>query len=393
MKRILYISSACGENEYKEIYKDCQHFPAQQGQKFNKLMAEGFVQNGYEVDLLSSRPIIGMKKQRYKDKIDVEKGVKYNYLKFLNYRFIRNFSLRKSAKKFVKNWCKQNPNGLMFFDILTPIYASVALKICKKYKIKVVGIVTDLPQDIKKKKFNIIESYYVKQYLNNIKQCDNYVFLADQMKEKIDVTNKPYIVIEGLCDSSIKLDKTKITRENTILYTGSIHKRYGIKMLIDAFSKINNHNWKLKICGIGDMESELKNISHENIEYLGSIPNQEACELQKKVKLLINPRPTNEDFVKYSFPSKNIEYMTSGTPMLTTVLPSMPKEYYDYVYLLKNESVDGFAKTISEIIQKPDDELEKMGENAQKFILINKNNKVQTKKIIEFLNNKKGLTT
>ena len=27
-------------------------------------------------------------------------------------------------------------------------------------------------------------------------------------------------------------DKTKITRENTILYTGSIHKRYGIKMLI-----------------------------------------------------------------------------------------------------------------------------------------------------------------
>ncbi len=385
MKNVLYVSSVCSENEYKEIYKDSEYFPAQQGQKFNKLMAEGFVLNNLNVDVLSSRPITGMKKQTYLGTSDTEKGVKYNYLKFLNYRFIRSFSLRRSAKKFAKQWCRENPDGIMFFDILTPIYASIVLKTCKKHHIQVVGIVTDLPQDIKKKKFNIIENYYISQYLKNIKKCDLFVFLSDQMKEKIDVTNKSYVVIEGVCDSSIKLQEEKVEKENTILYTGSIHKRYGIKLLVDAFIQANIPNWELKICGTGDMEEDLKNLSNEKVVYLGSIPNEEACRLQRKAKLLVNPRPTNEDFVKYSFPSKNIEYMASGTPMLTTIIPSMPKDYYEYIYLIKDESVDGLCSDIKEITQKPDAELETMGEKAKKFILENKNNKQQTRKIIDFL--------
>lgn len=385
MKNILYVSSVCSDNEYRDLYKDSKYFPAQQGQKFNKLMAEGFVQNGHNVDVLSSRPIIGMKKQRYVGKTDTENGVKYNYLEFLNYRFIRNFSLKLSAKRFAKKWCKENPNGIMFFDVLTPSYASTVIKICKKNNIKVIGIVTDLPKDIRKNKYNIIENFYVKQYLKNIGRCDKYVFLSEQMKEKIDTSKKDYVVIEGLCDSKINYDEGSGVKENTILYTGSIHKRYGIKLLVDAFIMANIADWKLKICGIGDMEEELKNISHENIVYLGSISNQEACELQKKAKLLINPRPTQEDFVKYSFPSKNIEYMTSGTPVLTTVIPSMPKDYYDYVFLLENETVGGFCKDLKEIIQKSDSELEQMGLRAKKFILEKKNNKVQTKKILDFI--------
>ena len=211
------------------------------------------------------------------------------------------------------------------------------------------------------------------------------MFLSEQMKEKIDVTNKGYIVIEGLCDSNIKLQEQRIEKENTILYTGSIHKRYGIKLLVDAFIQADIPNWELKICGTGDMEEDLKNLSNEKVVYLGSIPNEEACHLQRKAKLLVNPRPTNEDFVKYSFPSKNIEYMASGTPMLTTIIPSMPKDYYEYIYLIKDESVDGLCSDIKEITQKPDTELEMMGEKAKKFILENKNNKQQTKKIIDFL--------
>ena len=63
--------------------------------------------------------------------------------------------------------------------------------------------------------------------------------------------------------------------------------------------------------------------------------------------LLINPRFSNEEYTKYSFPSKNMEYMASGTPILTTKLPGMPKEYYEYIYLFEEESIEGMKNKMS----------------------------------------------
>ena len=106
---------------------------------------------------------------------------------------------------------------------------------------------------------------------------------------------------------------------------------------------------------------------------------------QMQATLLVNPRPTKQQFTKYSFPSKNIEYMASGTPMLTTILPGMPKEYYDYVFLIKDESVNGLCEAISDVLALPTKEIELKGKIAKEFIMKNKNEKVQAKKILEFL--------
>ena len=71
------------------------------------------------------------------------------------------------------------------------------------------------------------------------------------------------------------------------------------------------------------------------VKYKGVAPNAVIVEEELKATLLVNPRPTGEEYTKYSFPSKNMEYMASGTPVLTTCLPGMPAEYNEYVYLLK----------------------------------------------------------
>lgn len=93
--------------------------------------------------------------------------------------------------------------------------------------------------------------------------------------------------------------------------------------------------------GMRDFEDELKNICkrHSNIKYFGVIPNDYVVNKELKATILINPRPTNEEYTKYSFSSKNMEYMVFGTPVLTTKLSGMPEEYYPYVYLFKDESI------------------------------------------------------
>jgi glycosyltransferase involved in cell wall biosynthesis len=82
-----------------------------------------------------------------------------------------------------------------------------------------------------------------------------------------------------------------------------------------------------------------------------------------------------------------MEYMASGTPVLTTVLPGMPKEYHPYVYLLEDETSDGIAAKLQEVLRASDLELFEKGIQARHFVLEEKNNVIQAQKILEMLKN------
>lgn len=104
-----------------------------------------------------------------------------------------------------------------------------------------------------------------------------------------------------------------------------------------------------------------------------------------KSTLLVNPRPITEAFTFYSFPSKNMEYMVSGRPLQTTALSGMPEEFYEYVYLFKEETISGFQSTLEEILSQPDIVLNNKGQNAKQWILKNKNNIIQTQRILDMV--------
>ena len=78
-----------------------------------------------------------------------------------------------------------------------------------------------------------------------------------------------------------------------------------------------------------------------------------------------------------------MEYMVSGTPVLTTKLPGMPKEYYDYIYLIKDESENGMRNSMIKVLNLPREELIEKGKKAKDFVLKYKNNNVQAKEIID----------
>ena len=119
--------------------------------------------------------------------------------------------------------------------------------------------------------------------------------------------------------------------------------------------------------------------------YMGMRDNDEIVAEEQKAALLVNPRPTAPEYTKYSFPSKNMEYMVSGTPTLTTKLPGMPKEYDKYVYLIEDETVEGVARVLKEIFSQPYEMRKRKAEAAREFVLKEKSNVVQAKKIMNFM--------
>src|SRR5699024_551254 len=116
------------------------------------------------------------------------------------------------------------------------------------------------------------------------------------------------------------------------------------------------------------------------------LPRKKILELQKTSTVLINPRPNNEEYTKYSFPSKIMEYMSSGRPMIAYKLDGMPEEYLKYFYpVTETQSGDGLYNTLRDVLSKTPDELDKKGSCAKEFVLTLKNKKTQTFKILDLL--------
>lgn len=218
---------------------------------------------------------------------------------------------------------------------------------------------------------------------------DYFILLSKHLKDKYPkVKLNKTVIVEGVYSPTQLPEKVdKKNRLPTVLYSGSLQEFTGIKNLINAFMTIDNPNLRLTICGSGFYTTYVEEMAllDDRISYRGNIDREEVLTLQQSAKLLVNPRQPNYELTKYSFPSKTMEYFASGTPVLMYKLPGIPDEYYEYCYTLDDLSVSALANRITEIINKSDFELQKMGGKAKEFILANKTSKIQVKRIIEFI--------
>ena len=101
--------------------------------------------------------------------------------------------------------------------------------------------------------------------------------------------------------------------------------RFGIRDLIAAFNEIDDKEFSLWICGFG-LDQPFVEVAAKNdsrIIYWGLVEQNRVFEMQQQATLLVNPRKGDAEFTKYSFPSKTMEYMASGTPTVMYKLPGL----------------------------------------------------------------------
>jgi len=255
---------------------------------------------------------------------------------------------------------------------------------------KIILIVPDLPEYM-----NSNNSYLKKQilYLQNLflnkiiyPKIDGFVLLTEGMNIKLKVNENKIIIIEGIFSDEIY--KKEVTKEEKfkILYTGTLAKRYGIINLVKQFHKIEGKDFELLICGAGDGEEEIIEYRNKDsrIKLLGQLPRKDILDLQRKASLLVNPRMP-EEFTKFSFPSKTMEYFASGTPVLMYRLEGIPAEYFNHCYTLELSDEDNLSKKIVSIKEKSIVERNKLGLMAQEFILNNKTEDKQVKKLFDYI--------
>ena len=380
------MSNLCLPQVYENLFEDKRYKSSEAVQKYHRIMAEGFALNGCEVISLG---VVPANKNVRKKFISLPKGelngVKYKHLRTINLPIIKQ--LLNAVGVYFNVLKYGNKESFVICDGLSYLASKAAVIACKLKRLKSVVIITDLPEFLVGR-----DNPAVQRYRKLFDQFSGYVLLTEEMAVKLGYKDRPYIVIEGQVDSleNREVLEAKQYDKKIVMYAGIVRKLYGLKILVEGFIKADLPNYELHIYGNGDYADEIDEISkhNNNVKHFPSQPNTTIVEKEKRAFLLVNPRPTNEEYTKYSFPSKNMEYMVSGTAVLTTNLPGMPSEYKQYVYLIEDETEDGVCKAFKKLSELSEEDIIGKGRLAREFVLTNKNNKKQTNRIIALITEK-----
>lgn len=388
--KIIYVSSLCTPEKFNSVFTDLKYAPGQQIQKYHTLLAEGFVANGADVETVSALQVTRKNYSgRYiKGASEIRNGVKYNYLPIINLPVIKRLVITVSAFFKTLALCKKDRDAVIIADVLNISVAAGARFALYFRKRKNVGIVTDLP-DLLSQRGKKFSAKINNALMNSFRY---YVFLTEKMSKVVKCRPGDYVVIEGQTDINMhnrEIDVKDKYDKKICIYAGTLQKRFGMDYLIEGFAKACVENAELRIYGSGSYLDDVKEYCKKfpSIKYMGVKPNAEIVEEELKASLLVNPRHSTGEYTEYSFPSKNLEYMVSGTPVLTTELAGMPDEYKDYVFLIKDETSDGIAQDFRDILSQTPEELHAFGVRAKEFVLREKNNVIAAKKIMELTSN------
>lgn len=360
---------------------------------FSKQFIDGFKQNGEKVIVISA-PFIGGFPINYRKayfsgkKYDDE----YNYVSFINIWGIRNIFRYISLKQYIRKKNLYKINKIVIYSVHTP-FAKLAKYIKKKNKnCKICLITPDLPEymNLREKKsiiYRLFKKYDCRLFYSRIKYFDFFSLVTKYQSIKVNYLNKPEVVIEAIadeCSINKKIqsnnNKNKIKK---IVYTGTLNKKFGIINLLEAFVLIEEKA-ELIICGGGDAkkEVELYANNYNNITYLGELRHDEVIIIQNQADILVNPRKNNEEYTKYSFPSKTLEYMRTGKPIICYKLDGIPDEYDKYLIYPNSDDIYSLAKTIESVIHYDEEKLISIQESICDF-LKEKSKQKATKKILK----------
>lgn len=318
-------------------------------------------------------------------------GAKDLNLGFSNVTLIKKLSKRRSLLKEIKKWAATNreKQKILFLYTLQSHYLDAAAMVKKRCPAAHVCLmVPDLPAftDIDKAGsllHRLFTAHRVHSTFRKLPIADSFVFLTKSMADYFQ-TKKPYTVIEGMVDPALDFPSAKKADAlRVVTYTGTFTKKYGIMELVNAFMQLSDDAYRLVLCGGGEAEPDLRRAAARDKRILlkGTLPREEALRLQRESTILVNPRGPEGEYTKYSFPSKLMEYMLSGRPVLCYRLPGIPAEYDAYLNYISGS----LAESIQALCRLSEDALSSAGARAKDFVLSQKTNVAQMQKAVDMM--------
>ncbi len=133
---------------------------------------------------------------------------------------------------------------------------------------------------------------------------------------------------------------------STVVYTGSVSTNAGADLLAQAFARIERADARLIVCGPGRSEA-LQDLARRDarVTIRGLVSEAELREVCASASVFVNPRLPSAPENINNFPSKLLEYLSYGRPIVSTWTPGLAPEYLE-VLRVSDDDPDVFAKAV-----------------------------------------------
>ena len=290
------------------------------------------------VSVISHRPLVkGMFKRTnsFEEDTVMEGKIRYYLTNIKTGKVYKAFQERKNIEKRALTAIEDfmSHDFIIITDVLRINLLRAAKKVAKKYNVKIVGMLTDNPMNLSH------GDQVLKQYIKKLgSSLDGYLALTDGLVNAYN-PNVPSYIFEGLVTEEYEGRKDPIF--DYFYFGGALYERYGVKTMVDAFHKSNIKN-KLVIAGTGPLDKYIEQMAESDyrILYLSQLSKDKNVAYLRNAIANINPRPLNEKQDRESVPSKLLEYLSIGTPVISTKYPKFYGLFKDDVTWIDGNDVE-----------------------------------------------------
>ncbi len=177
-----------------------------------------------------------------------------------------------------------------------------------------------------------------------------------------------------------------------VVFAGQLSELNGVQLLLDAMEHLDVPGLRVTVMGGGPYADDVRRdaLTDDRIEFLGLVSHEEVMRQYAGADLLLNLRRTEYQTTRYVFPSKVVECLATGVPLLSTRTGHVEKEFGDFVILLDEETPQSLARTIAFVAGLAPDARREFGRRAQEYVMKNKTWEAQVRKLGAYLDERRA---
>ncbi|CCH17326.1 glycosyltransferase family 4 protein [Micromonospora lupini] len=225
-------------------------------------------------------------------------------------------------------------------------------------------------------------------------RCSGVIALTPALADDF-APGRPRLVMEGIWAEPAAADRpASAGSTRDIVYAGGLSRAYGVDRLVEAFRGLPGDDLRLCLYGRGELAGWLREQAAVNQRIVPPelLPRAELLPRLRRAAVLVNPRPVDQDFVRWSFPSKIIEYLAAGVPVVSTRLPGIPPAYAPWLSYAEPDTPDGLRAAIGRLLDLPVAQARALGAGGARFVRETRNPTAQGSRMRDFLAGLTGQT-
>ena len=343
------------------------------------------------ISLLPIAPYPRSKVMRHRREVlKTENGIEVILPKFCNLPLIKQFSQSFAVYREAKKIVGANPQATILCYNLFPQIGLPMRWLKRKFPQSIATAIIADPPISPYITHNVISKTLRKLFdrttIKNISRCDRFIVVNKKVSD-FYLNNQPYLVVDGGIAKPETVHHVEGKKKSkNVLFSGALTDYNGIDLLIEAMGFLKDLPIELDIYGCGELEEYIRGKQAENdrIHFHGFISNEDIQGKQNESWLLVNPRKVDYQISQVTFPSKILEYMLSGTPILSTKLNCFGEEYKD-IMLYCDCTPEAIAQGIRDAYGLDEQEYRDIALRAQNFVLNERTWDKQTERIAAFL--------